>query len=61
MAAEILHRTSVAPWASAIHVVVDGPAPLVDLARRRIEELDARWSRFRPDSEISRLNRPAAS
>jgi thiamine biosynthesis lipoprotein len=40
-----------------VHVVVDGPAPLGDLARRLIEDLDARWSRFRPDSEISRLNR----
>lgn len=30
---------------------------LVELARRRVVELEQRWSRFRPDSEISRLNR----
>lgn len=24
---------------------------------KRVEELEARWSRFRPDSEISKLNR----
>lgn len=52
MAAEIHFRA----MGAGVHVVVDGPAPLVDRARRRIEDLDARWSRFRPDSEISRLN-----
>lgn len=26
------------------------------LARRRVAELEARWSRFRPDSDVSRLN-----
>jgi thiamine biosynthesis lipoprotein len=45
---------------SDVHVVVvDGPASLLDTARRRIEQLEARWSRFRPDSEISRLNERA--
>jgi thiamine biosynthesis lipoprotein len=40
------------------HVLVNGgPEGLVDMARDRIEELEARWSRFRPDSEISLLNR----
>jgi thiamine biosynthesis lipoprotein len=39
-----------------VHViVVGGPAGLTDLARRRIDELEARWSRFRPDSEVCRL------
>ncbi len=32
---------------------------LLDLARRRVAELQQRWSRFRPDSEIGRLNRAA--
>lgn len=27
------------------------------VARRRVEELEARWSRFRPGSEVDRLNR----
>ena len=29
---------------------------LLRWARERIEQIEARWSRFRPDSEISRLN-----
>jgi thiamine biosynthesis lipoprotein len=40
-------------------IVVGGSAGLVDQARDRIEELESRWSRFRDDSEISRLNRSA--
>ena len=39
------------------HVIVtDGAPGLADRAVARLEELEARWSRFRPDSEISRLN-----
>jgi thiamine biosynthesis lipoprotein len=38
-------------------VLVGGDATLLDAARARVEELEARWSRFREDSEISRLNR----
>lgn len=43
---------------SSAHVLVTGPHParLLELARLRLAELEARWSRFRPDSEISRLN-----
>ena len=40
-------------------VVVGGPDDLTDRARARIDELERRWSRFRPDSEISRLNERA--
>lgn len=40
------------------HVVVQhGPSGLTEHARRRIEELEQRWSRFRPDSELCRINR----
>jgi thiamine biosynthesis lipoprotein len=41
------------------HVVVNGPEAeaAVDVAVARIEDLERRWSRFRPDSEVSRLNR----
>jgi FAD:protein FMN transferase len=47
---------------SDVHVVVvDGPPDLPRLARDRVEELERRWSRFRPDSEISRLNTLAGS
>jgi thiamine biosynthesis lipoprotein len=39
------------------HVIVTGGRPgLADRAVQRLEELEARWSRFRSDSEISRLN-----
>jgi len=38
-------------------VVVGGPADLLDQAERRIEQLERRWSRFLPDSEVSQLNR----
>jgi thiamine biosynthesis lipoprotein len=41
---------------SDVHVIiVDGPPGLGGKARRRIDELELRWSRFLPDSEISRL------
>ena len=40
-------------------VVAENPQPLLDEARRRLAELDARWSRFRPGSELSHLNAAA--
>lgn len=42
---------------SDVHVVVvDGDDAMVDAAHRRIIDLERRWSRFRPDSEVSRMN-----
>ncbi len=39
------------------HVIaVDGPAGMVDDAVAHLDTLESQWSRFRPDSEISRLN-----
>ena len=38
-------------------VVVSGPMHHLGVARRRVEDLEAKWSRFRPDSEISTLRR----
>ncbi len=35
----------------------DGDPSLGAVARRRIADLEAKWSRFRPDSEVSTLNR----
>ena len=40
-------------------VVVGGPDDGAERARARIDELEQRWSRFIPDSEISVLNRNA--
>jgi thiamine biosynthesis lipoprotein len=43
--------------ASGAHVILVDPAPgAEDYARSRLEELERRWSRFAPDSDISRLN-----
>lgn len=36
--------------------VVGGAPDLVDWAQQRIADLEHRWSRFRPDSELSRIN-----
>ncbi len=45
---------------SPCRLVVDGgPDELVTNAHELIADLERRWSRFRPDSEISRLNRDA--
>ncbi len=37
--------------------VVGGPRALLDVARGRLTDLEHRWSRFIPTSEVSRLNR----
>ncbi len=43
---------------SEAHVrVLGGDGTLAERARSRLQDLEQRWSRFRPDSEISRLNR----
>ena len=43
--------------ATATVAVVDGPLTLLEAARERLAELEQRWSRFLPESEVSRLNR----
>lgn len=42
-------------------LVVGGPLGLAQLAGDRIADLEARWSRFRPDSEVSRHNADLAA
>jgi FAD:protein FMN transferase len=37
-------------------ILVDAPAGAAGHARRRLEELERRWSRFLPQSDVSRLN-----
>jgi thiamine biosynthesis lipoprotein len=39
------------------HLLVIGGRHLLDEGRRLVEALEARWSRFRPDSDVARLNR----
>lgn len=46
---------------TSVHVVVHGPDELADLAVELVHDHEARWSRFRPDSEVSRLNDGAGS
>lgn len=41
---------------SAIEVLVTAEDALVDVARARLAHLERSWSRFLPDSDISRLN-----
>jgi thiamine biosynthesis lipoprotein len=45
------------------HVIVVGADAdrLADAAAERIEELEARWSRFRPTSEVTRINEGAGT
>jgi thiamine biosynthesis lipoprotein len=42
-------------------VVVGAGEELADEAQRRVLELESRWSRFRPDSELSALNTAGGS
>ena len=46
---------------SDVHVLVHGPVELAELARELIGDLERRWSRFLPDSEVSEANRRAGS
>lgn len=43
--------------ATADVTIVDGPRALLEVARGRLTDLERRWSRFIPSSEVSRLNR----
>lgn len=51
----ITHRFT-AMSSDAYVAIVGGPRSLVALAERRAHELERRWSRFLPSSEINRLN-----
>ena len=43
--------------ATADVTIVGGPRALLEVARGRLTDLERRWSRFIPTSEVSRLNR----
>ncbi|QYG93510.1 FAD:protein FMN transferase [Iamia sp. SCSIO 61187] len=48
--------------ASEVRIVaVDAPSGSTTRAMARIDELERRWSRFRPTSDISRINRAAGA
>jgi thiamine biosynthesis lipoprotein len=52
-------RTARAMGSRAELVVGDAPSGVVDWALTELERLEQCWSRFRPDSELSRLNTAA--
>jgi thiamine biosynthesis lipoprotein len=41
---------------SDVHLVVHGPVELAEYGRELVEDLERRWSRFLPDSEVTRMN-----
>ena len=41
---------------NTVNLTVMGDSYLITVARRRIDELESRWSRFRSTSDITRLN-----
>ena len=47
---------SFAAMGTAVHLLVDGPASLLDEAEALIHTCEARWSRFVPTSELRQLN-----
>jgi FAD:protein FMN transferase len=49
-------RFAVMGTTAHVVVVAEDPCPLLAPVQRRLAELEARWSRFRPVSEVSRLN-----
>jgi len=58
---EVHHRTVPAMGTTARLIVVGGTPDLADDAVLRIHDLEARWSRFLPDSELSRVNAASGS
>ncbi|HVT78593.1 MAG TPA: FAD:protein FMN transferase [Acidimicrobiales bacterium] len=52
-----MHEAGFSARGSYAHIMVVGaPRPLLAAAIERVEDLEAKWSRFRPSSEVSRLN-----
>lgn len=54
---EEIQRATFSAMGNTVHiVVVDGDNSHLEVAQRRIDELESRWSRFIPTSDIARLN-----
>jgi len=54
-------ETSFQAMGGRAHLVVNGGRHLLSYGRQLVEALEARWSRFRPDSDVARLNRAAGA
>lgn len=52
----MIAETKFPAMGATAHVLVIGTNRLLDAARHRLMALEAKWTRFRPDSELSRLN-----
>lgn len=50
------HSSTFPAMGGSATLVVEGDAGLLALGRRRIEDLERKWSRFLPTSEVSRAN-----
>lgn len=51
------HETRGRAMGSDVHViVVGGPTDLAEAAVERLAELERKWTRFEPKSELSRMN-----
>jgi thiamine biosynthesis lipoprotein len=61
MPADWVERSWRAMGSAAVTIVVGGPDGLADLVVERVEDLESKWSRFRPASELSRLNERAGA
>ena len=53
------HRSSANVMGTTAELMFDGPASLTPRAFNRLRELEQAWSRFRPDSELNRLQQRA--
>lgn len=60
--ARSIDERRIAVMGTTAHIIVVGASPaLADRAAEELRSLEARWSRFLPDSEISRLNQSAGT
>lgn len=50
-----MHERHLRAMGSDCHLIVVGPADTTALLAARLDELEARWSRFRPDSDLRAL------
>ena len=59
------HQVQGRAMGSKLQIIATGPADTAQLvlgrAQARVAELEARWSRFEPNSDVSRVNRAAGS
>jgi thiamine biosynthesis lipoprotein len=61
-AADVAHRAPCEEWGGRVMaselriVIVGGPEGLADRLHRELAEIERRWSRFLPSSDVTRIN-----